>query len=281
MSCGMIITLPLASGLCDGWVTSGSVAGASPAHEQVDDVVALLHSRQLLFVHPPRTGGTSVEAHLATWGTFGDFVVGGVIGDLDAEAVEAPGGAGLHKHMTAQELLGCVADFDTRDYVMVATCRDPLALMFSAWNYCLAQLAKSRLLSVHGITEVPAPRLWDEWPLSFGPMRPALASMRAGKGFVGFLAAVLDDEELINQLSQKRFSDCPAWHGRTRLLRRDKLSEDWEALCRELELPGGDLPFLAASMEVSVPAFDSIPNDVHRRVRRAFAADFAYLRAWL
>lgn len=246
-------------------------------------MVAILPSADLVFVHPPRTGGTSIEASLTQLAKDGDIVVGGVDGDLREEATAAKVVPGLHKHITLGEIRRLLPELLTQETRVVVSIRDPWGLLQSAWRFCLRQLVASPEAGALRLATVTTAVDQATWPFNFGPMRAALASIHVGGGLEGFLNHLLDDNQLVQELKQPRFFAGSWPTGQTFFVRLESNADDWERLGEAVGISLPPLPLLAPSFQNEEQDARNLPRSLQRRLEAHFGADFdvlGYAKPW-
>lgn len=100
------------------------------------------HSHRFVYVHPPRTGGTSVTAYLSALTTYRDLELGGTfLGEVQQDAYFRR--FGVSKHSTYREVLDL--DPSLSEYAAFGTWRPPLDRVRSIFAF----------LSVHDAEVAP------------------------------------------------------------------------------------------------------------------------------
>jgi hypothetical protein len=92
------------------------------------------HAYRFVFIHIPKTAGTSVVSYLAALTTYRDQEIGAT---AFGEAVAPAYGDrfGLRKHSTLQEIAHCMGQRELGDYLTFSVVRDPLDRLQSTFHF--------------------------------------------------------------------------------------------------------------------------------------------------
>lgn len=134
----------------------------------------ICHSRQYIFIHIHKTGGTSVESALEATLCWNDLLLGSTPYGETASAHYSQR-FGLHKHSALAEIYSVCSDApELRDYRVVSVVRDPVDRLLSLHRFVMAKLqglshqlrmdmaalhrSQEKLASAHSVLTWPATR---------------------------------------------------------------------------------------------------------------------------
>lgn len=197
------------------------------------------HARKFLFVHVPKTGGTSIESLLSPYGT----------------VLQGPENFGsiYYKHATAPDLERMLGPSEYRSYFRFTFVRDP-------WDWIVSQYSFNRGLSPPFVFRSRHElsgrvrrehRRWsfEEWlPWWIEELSPSQSEMLVCNGrslefdFVG---------------------------------RFESFARDVRSVCQHLDVPVGEIPHLKPSKHR--PSYTYYSEHSRRLVREHFASDFERL----
>jgi hypothetical protein len=231
-----------------------------------EDIAKLMsvinHVYRFVFIHIPKTAGTSVVSYLAALTTYRDQEIGAT---AFGESVAPAYGErfGLRKHSTLHEIARCMGDREVRNYVTFSVVRDPVARLKSTFHFMrrwrdwrdipgwadrVEEFDACRDLDdfVHSsLFGSPGPDRWLEpqtdWLSSLGPGGPIDIDMLArveslDDGLAAFVARVGAERALAGR-SIPRLNESPRTQG-GRDLSASALSRIGHRYARDFELLG-------------------------------------------
>lgn len=237
----------------------------------------ICHSRSYIFIHLHKTGGTSVEAALASTLAWNDLLLGSTpFGEQCNQHFRRR--FGLHKHSSLEEVYRlCGSNPTIQSYRLVSVVREPLERVVSLYNFIagvvnrvreplglsLAELQRRRseLAPLHPQLDWPATRAFLEAQLNFDAF-VASAALEQARGF----------QSQVSQLShQGRVPAELEWITTAQL--HPSLGRAG-GLLAELAGSAVSLEHLNASPRRLISAAAVEPR-TRQRIRERFAADYA------
>lgn len=196
------------------------------------------HDKRFVFVHIPKTGGTSVSDALRPF-----------LSEQEWINTQPPR---LYKHLTKSEIVKKLPSREQNDYTFFTVVRHPMTLLFSLYNYCRFVYTKN-------------------------PLSP-LCQKIDFTCFVRAVCGKDDDLEriryhIVNNLL--RYGQHVYMDERTTVLRFENLNDDFQRLCIDiLKIGPVGLPHGNASTQVDDPLLVPCDDETRRMVYEKFRTDF-------
>jgi hypothetical protein len=233
--------------------------------------VIICHSRQYLFIHIHKTGGTSVESALAPTLGWNDLLLGSTpFGEVANEYYSHR--FGLDKHSDVSRIYGICSNTPAlRDYRVVSVVRDPVERMLSLHRYVI-----SKLQALAGQLRLNIEKLGQSRD-KLAPQHPVLtwpasrAALAAGGSFESFITSPFME----NEPAFRSQTSMLSWEGRLvsglSWVRAEELASAW-AFFADICGKGVVIPRLNASPPM--PGIAQPSAHAIERVRTIFKADY-------
>ncbi len=218
------------------------------------------HSHKFIFLKPHKVAGTSVEVALARNCLEGDIItpIGNFDPRWDEDPYEHPGRKwpGLRRHATIREIRKVVGEEVWEDYLTVSVVRNPWDLVVSQYHWATRNLSLPETLA-HLFLR---PKRFRKTSVRLG-FSIARKFIRFEEGAFPFYARYL------HRLAAPNAPYYFNGKGKVevdRVLRFERLANDFAHLCKELGMPPTPLPSLKTKSRPRGPHYSSYYDEETR-----------------